>query len=173
MEQKQQITYNGSIDILIVTKEESLLPRRWSQSAMCIDLCASEDIKFFPGQTKVPTWVKLAMPSHVWAKIYARSSTYEKAWVTLANWVWIIDSDYRGELFVSILATAEWEIKKWEKIAQLSFEPNYITLIENKIINRQACQFKVVVDEKLFNELDTQLKTERGDWSFWSTDKTE
>lgn len=171
--EQQQISYNASIDILIITKEESLLPRRWSQEAMCIDLCAAEDIKFFPGQTKIPTWVKLAMPSHIGWKIYARSSTYEKFGVTLANWVGVIDSDYRGELFVSILATGEWEIKKWEKIAQLSFEPNYITLIENKIFNRQACQFKVIVDEKLFNELENQLKTGRGNWSFWSTDKSE
>lgn len=132
------------------------------------DLYSAVDIKAPVGKTiMVSTEVKMSIPTGCAAFIMSRSGLGVKKHIAVAQGVGLIDSDYRGEIFVPLFnrgnikggATSDvfiddYEIKKGDAIAQMVFLP-YAMI-----------QFQYVEKPE---ELD---QTERGEGGFGSTDET-
>jgi len=111
------------------------------------------DITIAPhGHSVVPTGIKVAIPQGYVGLIYVRSSLGIKRGIMLSNSVGVIDSDYRGELLVSLYNTSSetQTLKSGERIAQLVIVPYLRPELEEK------------------DELD---ETERNEGRFGSTGK--
>lgn len=127
-----------------------------SEGAAGMDLpaCIDEPLTIKArSREKVPTGIAIALPSSDYvALVYVRSSLGFKKGVTLSNSVGVIDSDYRGQIFVSLnnLSDEDYTIQPGERIAQLIVTPVVIPEIE-------------VTDEL--------PSTERGEGGFGSTGK--
>lgn len=105
------------------------------------------------GREKIPTGIAIALPSKDYvALVYVRSSLGFKKGITLSNSVGVIDSDYRGEIFVSLnnISDEDYTIMPGERIAQLVVTP------------------VVIPDIEITDELG---ETKRGDGGFGSTGK--
>lgn len=107
----------------------AVIPTYGSVEAAGADLycdCAEESITVLPGETVlIKTGIALQIPNGYVGLIYARSGAATKRGLAPANKVGVIDSDYRGEIMVSILnhgKTAQ-KIEKGERIAQLVIAP--------------------------------------------------
>ncbi len=99
----------------------------------------------------VPTGIALSPnDSSVVSIVCARSGLATKHGIALANGIGVIDSDYRGEILVSLInnSNVDFTIEPGDRIAQLMFMPVYTA-------NLIECA-----------ELD---KTERGSGGFGST----
>jgi dUTP pyrophosphatase len=93
-------------------------------------------------------------------KIYSRSGLSTKFGVTLENSVRVVDEDYRGEIKVALtllhgyqLRPPTYEIKKYDRVAQILFEKAENTNIE------------------FVETYDELCKTERGIKGFGSSGK--
>ena len=104
-------------------------PTYGSQFAAGADLYAltgGETVRFAPGETKmIHTGLAVEIPEGYAGLIYARSGIATKRGLAPANKVGVIDSDYRGEVMVSLHnhSGAEQEITDGERIAQLVIAP--------------------------------------------------
>ncbi len=88
--------------------------------------CSSEAISFEPGETKlIKTGISLEIPEGYAGLIYARSGLATKRGLAPANKVGVIDSDYRGEVMVSLHnhTNEVRKIESYERIAQLVITP--------------------------------------------------
>ena len=97
----------------------------------------SPDFTLAPGdKVKIPTGVKLEIPVRHAGMVVPRSGLGSKYEVGLANTVGIIDSDYRGEIFVNFVnkGTEPVEIKQFDRFAQLIIFPIYISNLRVLII---------------------------------------
>ena len=104
-------------------------PTYGSQFAAGADLYAltnGETVSFSPGETKmIHTGLAVEIPVGYAGLIYARSGIATKRGLAPANKVGVIDSDYRGELMVSLHNHSDkvQEIADGERIAQLVITP--------------------------------------------------
>ena len=104
-------------------------PTYGSQFAAGADLYAltgGETVRFAAGETKmIHTGLAVEIPEGYAGLIYARSGIATKRGLAPANKVGVIDSDYRGEVMVSLHnhSGAEQEIADGERIAQLVIAP--------------------------------------------------
>ena len=136
--------------------ESATIPSYGSACAAGADLyvCTKQDkIVFFPGETKlIHTGIALEIPEGLVGLIYARSGIATKRGLAPANKVGVIDSDYRGEIMVSLHnhSSRIQEISKGERIAQIVFTP-YVTAT--------------------FEESKKLSDTDRGEGGFGSTGK--
>lgn len=123
-------------------------------AGMDLAACIDKEIVIKAGQHKViPTGVSIALPSNEYvALVYVRSSLGFKKGVTLSNSVGVIDSDYRGEIKVSLanLSDNDFTVIPGDRIAQLVISPVIIPTLE------------------VVNELP---ESERGEGGFGSTGK--
>lgn len=132
-------------------------PTYGSDFAAGADLYAltnGETVTFAPGETKlIHTGIAMEIPTGYAGLIYARSGIATKRGLAPANKVGVIDSDYRGELMVSLHnhSNAPQEIADGERIAQLVIAP-FLTAE--------------------FSECDDLTDTARGAGGFGSTGKT-
>ena len=151
----------------IVVYDEKLIPEYKTSWSMCMDLKSSEDCEIQPWEVKIiKTWIKTNFPS----KIYARSSLSLKKRLVLMNSVWIIDEDYRGEIWV-IIWNMSWiiqRIEKYERIAQMEII-EAVTSWDDKTFNSNIFNEKIKVLSK--EEWETFGGDENLDrtWWFWST----
>lgn len=105
------------------------VPSYGSEFAAGADLYACTDgetIKFAPGETKmIHTGIALEIPEGYAGLVYARSGIATKRGLAPANKVGVIDSDYRGEIMVSLYNHSDQEqtISDSERIAQLVITP--------------------------------------------------
>lgn len=140
----------------IKLKETAHTPTYGSACAAGADLYACTDgetVTFLPGETKlIHTGIALEIPEGYAGLIYARSGIATKRGLAPANKVGVIDSDYRGEIMVSLFNQSDkpQEIADGERIAQLVITP-----------------FLAVE----FTETDTLSDTARGEGGFGSTGK--
>lgn len=112
-------------------KKLSLLARMPIYSSDCAagaDLYAAtaEDIVLEPGETTViGTGIAVQIPDGLVGLVYARSGLATKRGVAPANKVGVIDSDYRGEIKVSLHnhSSEPQIIAAGERIAQLVVAP--------------------------------------------------
>lgn len=104
-------------------------PTYGSEFAAGADLYAltgGEAVKFAPGETKmIHTGIALEIPEGYAGLVYARSGIATKRGLAPANKVGVIDSDYRGEIMVSLHnhSNGNQEISDGERIAQLVIAP--------------------------------------------------
>ena len=135
-------------------RENAKIPTRATSGSAGMDLyaCIDEPITLKKGDKAViPTGIAIGLDDpHYAAFIYARSGLAIKHGIGLLNSVGVIDSDYTGELMVSLinLSRESYTIKNGERIAQLV------------IMEVAKANFTVV------DELGV---TERGDGGFGST----
>ena len=146
------MTANVAIRLL---REGAQMPTYGSAEAAGADLyaCLENEVTIAPGETvMIPTGVAMELPAGLVGLIYARSGLATKRGLAPANKVGVIDSDYRGELLVSLHnhgAVAQ-TVAHGERVAQLVIAP-YVT-----------AQFEVT---------DTLSDTARGAGGFGSTGK--
>lgn len=100
-----------------------------SEGAAGMDLaaCIDDAITIPAGKHHIiPTGISIALPSNEYvALVYVRSSLGFKNGVTLSNSVGVIDSDYRGEIKVSLanLSENDFTVNPGDRIAQLVITP--------------------------------------------------
>ncbi len=123
-------------------------------AGMDLAACIDESITIPAGKHQIiPTGISIALPSNEYvALVYVRSSLGFKKGVTLSNSVGVIDSDYRGEIKVSLanLSDKDFTVAPGDRIAQLVITP--------------VC----VPDIEVVSELPS---TDRGEGGFGSTGK--
>lgn len=104
------------------------LPTRGTPYAAGSDLYALVDapLTIPPGQgVLVPTGLSLAIPTGYVGLVFARSGLATKQGLAPANKVGVIDSDYRGELLVSLFNHSDQErtVESGDRVAQLVIVP--------------------------------------------------
>ena len=135
-------------------REGARLPKLATGGSAACDLYAllDEPITLQPGRRyPVPTGIAIALPDSGYvAVVCARSGLALKRGLALANGIGVIDSDYRGELFVAIINNDDKPqiIENGERIGQLMIMP------------------VIAAEYEPADELD---ETERGEGGFGST----
>lgn len=105
------------------------LPSYTTSGSAGMDLraCIDEKITLKPGQTElIPTGIAIHIADNsLAATILPRSGLGHKHGIVLGNLVGLIDSDYQGQLFVSVWNRGDttFEIETGDRIAQLVFVP--------------------------------------------------
>lgn len=126
----------------MVVEDDSLTPQYKTEGASGADLKANEDCVLQPLERKlISTGVKVSIPRGHEGQVRARSGLSAKQGLTLVNGIGTIDSDYTGEILVSMinLSNEPQEVHKGDRIAQLvivpiiqaSFEP--VETLENTV----------------------------------------
>ncbi len=133
----------------------AIIPERGSVSAAGYDLFAdvSEDVEIKPHETKmIGTGVAIAIPEGYFGGVYARSGLSYKEGLRPANCTGVIDSDYRGEIKVTVHNDSNDTriVKPGQKMAQLVIQP-YLSVE--------------------FDEVEELDETQRGQGGFGSTGK--
>lgn len=112
-------------------RDGAVVPTYGSAEAAGADLyaCLEASVTIEAGQTvMIPTGVATAIPAGLVGLVYARSGLACKRGLAPANKVGVIDSDYRGEIFVALHnhGTAAQTVEHGERVAQLVLTP-YVT----------------------------------------------
>ena len=105
--------------------EDGFEPARATDGSAGFDLRATEGDVISPGYRKVfGTGVSAAIPPGSVGKVYSRSGMGFKYGVSLANGTGIIDSDFRGEIKVSLINKGHdfYTVNRGDRIAQIIFE---------------------------------------------------
>lgn len=141
--------------VKIINKSKHNLPEYATKYSAGLDLKADTDepVVLKPMERYMfPTGLYMAIPAGYVGKIYARSGLACKHGVGPSNFVGVIDSDYRGEVKVSLTNFSEeiMVINPGERVAQFILE-----------------KFEPVEWDKV-SELD---KTERGEGGFGHSGK--
>lgn len=109
-------------------REGAQLPAYGSEEAAGADLfaCLSEPVNIAPGETAfIPTGIALEVPKHCAGLVYARSGMACKRGLAPANKVGVIDSDFRGEVFVVLHnhGSQSQTVEHGDRVAQLVITP--------------------------------------------------
>lgn len=111
--------------------DKAVMPSYGSASAAGADLYSSEDeIVINAGETKlVHTGISMEIPEGYVGLIYARSGIASKRGLAPSNKVGVIDSDYRGEIMVSLFnhSGETQTVAAGERVAQIVITP-YLTV---------------------------------------------
>lgn len=102
----EQTVIHSSVDVdVILMNSWSTLPKYATDGSAGLDLVANiaKELILYPGQTAlIPTGLRLNIKSkNVVGMIYPRSGKGYKEGLVMANGTGVIDSDYRGEVFVA------------------------------------------------------------------------
>lgn len=137
-------------------RDNAIIPSRGTEGSSGLDLYAAsvETITIKPGQlVKIPTGIAIDLQDkNLVSLIFARSGLGVKHGITLSNGVGVVDSDYRGEIFVGLcnVGNTTYEVQPGDRIAQMIIMP--------------VPSFDLVEKEKL-------SETKRGVGGFGSTGK--
>ncbi len=110
-------------------RDSAALPRYATPGSAAADLCAdlSEALILQPGQrVAIPTGIAISpSATDVVALVFSRSGMGAKQGISLSNSVGVIDSDYRGEIKVSLInhGSEPYTVQPGDRIAQLMFVP--------------------------------------------------
>lgn len=146
------------MNLKIRLTDKTLMPTRANPTDAGLDLRAAES-KLIQSATPtlIDTGVSVQIPRGHVGLVFSRSGL-AKHGITLSNSVGVIDSDYRGNIMVSVICNADNErdifINKGDRIAQLVVVP--IVLPEVQVVDED--------DEEWLN-------TARGTGGFGSTGK--
>lgn len=139
------------------SKMQEFLPAYATNGSAGLDLraCLNDSITLKPGQTElIPTGIVIHIAdNNLCGMILPRSGLGHKHGIVLGNLVGLIDSDYQGQLFVSIWNRGQTEfiLNPMERMAQLVIVPVV------------QAQFNVVTE--------FAPNSERGEGGFGSTGK--
>lgn len=123
---------NKKIELKILDKRlggKFPLPRYATDGSAGLDLiaCLDEHLHIAPGETHlVPSGMAIHMADHnMAAVILPRSGLGHKHGIVLGNLVGLIDSDYQGQIFVSVWNRGQtsFTIEPGDRIAQMVFVP--------------------------------------------------
>lgn len=108
--------------------ENAIIPTYATQFSAGADLyvCENESVSIAPGETKlIHTGLSIQIPDGYAGFIYGRSGLATKKGLAPANKVGVIDSDYRGEIMVSLYnqSSCVQTVEVAERIAQLVIAP--------------------------------------------------
>lgn len=137
-------------------RDDAKLPTYGTPKAAGADLYAcleGDNIVIAPGETVfVHTGLALEIPDGLVGLVYARSGLASKRGLAPANKVGVVDSDYRGEIIVSLHnhSLSPQTLENGERVAQIVFAP-YVTAE--------------------FEQTDVLEQTARGEGGFGSTGK--
>ncbi|MDT9587056.1 MAG: dUTP diphosphatase [Candidatus Arsenophonus melophagi] len=129
------------IDIRILDSRvgnEFPLPTYATEGSAGLDLraCLDKAIQFKPGQTKLlPTGLAIHIADkQLTVVVLPRSGLGHKHGLVLGNLVGLIDSDYQGELMISVWnrGNTRFTIKPGDRIAQMVFVP--VIQVEFKLV---------------------------------------
>ena len=129
---------------------DAKVPLHMTEQAAGCDFYSIEDVIIKPGETKkIATGVSFEIPRGFYLRIEDRSGMALRGIHKVGG---IIDSDYRGELFILLQngSTEDFKIEKHDRIAQGIFSP---------------------VSQASFSEVLELQETVRGDKGFESTGK--
>ncbi|MDR3413032.1 MAG: dUTP diphosphatase [Formivibrio sp.] len=147
----------STIDLRILDERlKNNLPAYATAGAAGLDLraCLAVSVELAPGATTlVPTGIALHIADPgLAAMILPRSGLGHKQGIVLGNLVGLIDSDYQGQIFVSVWNRSHtpFTIQPLERIAQLVVVP---------------------VVQATFNVVENFEESERGEGGFGSTGK--
>lgn len=115
------------------TNPGAVIPAQGTPGAAGFDLCAciATPVTIYPGETVlIPTGLAMEIPLGVAGLIFARSGMASKRGLAPSNKVAVIDPDYRGEIFVSLLnhGKVQQTVEPGERIAQMLFMPYGVPL---------------------------------------------
>lgn len=132
------------IDVKILdTRMADSLPQYATTGSAGLDLraCLDNAIVLQPGQTElIPTGIAIHIKdNNLCGMILPRSGLGHKHGIVLGNLVGLIDSDYQGQLFISMWnrGNTEFTLNPMERIAQLVIVPvvqaefNLVTEFDN------------------------------------------
>ncbi|HRG63620.1 MAG TPA: dUTP diphosphatase [Burkholderiales bacterium] len=114
---------------LLDNKVKDYLPQYATQGSAGLDLraCLDAPLTLKPGQTElIPTGIAIHIEDNqLCGMILPRSGLGHKHGIVLGNLVGLIDSDYQGQLFISIWnrGQTEFVLNPLERIAQLVIVP--------------------------------------------------
>jgi dUTP pyrophosphatase len=126
--------------------KEFPLPKYETEGSAGMDLraCIDQTLTIEPGQTElVPTGLAIHIGDpKLAATILPRSGLGHKHGIVLGNLVGLIDSDYQGQLFISVWnrGTTTFEIEAGDRIAQLMFIP--VVQAEFKLVEEFDASFR-------------------------------
>lgn len=114
-------------------REDAVIPTYGSEYSAGADLyaCIDEVTNIAPGETKlIKTGLAMEIPVGYAGLIYARSGLASKKGLAPANKVGVVDSDYRGEVMVSLHnhSNVVASVDPQERIAQLVITP-YLSVV--------------------------------------------
>ena len=121
-----------SVELKILDKRvgaEFPLPRYTTEGSAGMDLiaCLDEHLHVSPGEAHlVPTGIAIHMSdNNMAAVLLPRSGLGHKHGIVLGNLVGLIDSDYQGQIFVSVWNRGHepFTIEPGDRIAQMVFVP--------------------------------------------------
>jgi dUTPase len=104
----------------------------------------------------------------LYGELYARSST-AKLGVCLANGVGIIDPSYRGELLVSLASLENSPKNNLGMPAHYLHNQPFPIRIAQLLIKRRDFTQHLVLEAKMWNEVEKEYQTDRGAGGFGST----
>ena len=135
------------------TRPNAIIPALATSGSAGADLraCIDAPVTLAPGQTElIPIGLAFAIPLGYAGLVFARSGMATRRGLAPANKVGVLDSDYRGEVFVPIHnhSSDPQTVEPGERIAQLILVP-------------------AVFPE--FSEVETLDETDRGESGFGST----
>ena len=120
------------LDVKIKLTRGASLPSYATDGSAAMDLRAAlegESMTIAPGErVRVPTGIAISTGrDDVVAIVAARSGLGTKYGISLANGIGVIDSDYRGEISVSLINNSDEPstVHDGDRIAQLTFMPVY------------------------------------------------
>lgn len=131
--------------------DDAIVPTYGTLFSAGADLYSVEEVKIDAGDTKIiHTGIILEIPEGYGGFVFARSSLASKRGLAPANKVGVIDSDYRGEIMVSLHnhSNESQVVEKGERVAQIVFMPYAMAN---------------------FIQTEDLSKTERGEGGFGST----
>lgn len=104
------------------------LPYYATDGAAALDLhaCLDEDMPIAPhARVMIPTGIAVAIPEGYVGIMAVRSSMGVKNGINLANGIGVIDSDYRGQMHVTLYNTTDstYTVRSGDRIAQLMITP--------------------------------------------------
>lgn len=104
------------------TYDVGLMPNRKTEWAAWYDVCSSKNFLIRPNEIKlITTGVKMVLDEWTVWLVYLRSSMPLKKWLIIPNGVWVIDSDYRWEIWVEVMNTTKEDIiiEMYDRIWQI------------------------------------------------------
>lgn len=132
--------------------EDATLPVKGTNGSACFDLSTVEEYELQPGEKKLfSTGLSCEFPAGYEMEIRPRSG-FSKNGIIILNSPGTVDSDYRGEILISMMniSNNSYKVQKGERIAQ--FKINHVL--------RTAVEF-----------VDELSETERNENGFGSTGK--
>jgi dUTP pyrophosphatase len=116
------------IDVAIRrVRDDAVLPRQAYEGDAGLDLAACEQIELLPGErASVPTGIAVEIPEGYAGFVQPRSGLAARHGIGVVNSPGLIDSGYRGEIFVVLLntdRTQPFTVERGARIAQLVVAP--------------------------------------------------